>query len=94
MIQHTVALRLNESADTAEFLTRARRLAVIDGVTRFQILAQVGSKNGFTHALSMFFHSESAYDGYNNNPDHVAFMNDVWMPNVADFIELDYAVLD
>ena len=94
MIQHTVALRLNDSADTAEFLARARQLAVIDGVTRFQILEQVGSKNSFTHALSMFFHSESAYDGYNNNSDHVEFVNEVWMPNVADFIELDYVVLD
>ena len=94
MIQHTVALRLNDSADIAEFLVRARQLAAIEGVADFQILEQIGSKNDFTHALSMFFDSESDYDGYNNDPDHVAFVNDVWMPNVADFIELDYVVLD
>jgi hypothetical protein len=38
----------------------------------------------------MYFGDQSAYDGYNKHPVHLAFVNDVWMPNVADFLELDY----
>jgi hypothetical protein len=38
----------------------------------------------------MYFDDHSAYDTYNSHPDHRAFVNDVWLPNVADFLELDY----
>ena len=38
----------------------------------------------------MYFDDQSAYDSYNSHPDHRAFVNDVWLPNVADFLELDY----
>ena len=36
------------------------------------------------------FESQADYDGYNEHPDHVAFVRDVWLPSVADFVELDY----
>ena len=90
MIQHTVAIRFNADADVDDFFTRASRLAAIDGVRNFEVLRQVGQKNDFTHALSMCFDEQSAYDRYNNDPEHVAFVNDVWVPNVAQFLELDY----
>jgi hypothetical protein len=38
----------------------------------------------------MHFDDQAAYDSYNNHADHQAFVNDVWLPNVADFLELDY----
>jgi hypothetical protein len=94
MIQHTVAFRLHESADQGEFLARAARLGALPGVRRFQVLRQVGSKNSFTHALSMFFETQGDYDGYNDHPDHVTFVAEVWASDVADFIELDYIELD
>lgn len=90
MIQHTVAFRLHDSADVSAFWSRVEGLATLGGVQRFQVLRQVGAKNEFTHALSMYFESQTEYDQYNNHPDHVAFVQDVWIPNVADFIELDY----
>jgi hypothetical protein len=90
MIQHTVVFRLNADADADHFFTRARELAVIRGVEDFEVLRQVGQKNDFTHALSMYFDDQSAYDSYNDHPDHLAFVNDVWLSNVADFLELDY----
>lgn len=89
-IQHTVALRLHDGADTDHFLTAARGLAQIAGVKDFEVLRQVGAKSDFTHALSMWFDDQSAYDGYTNHPDHLAFVNEVWLPNVAGFLELDY----
>jgi hypothetical protein len=89
-IHHTVAFRLEDSADAAAFWAGVDTLASIGGVQRFQTLRQVGSKNNFTHALSMYFESQAAYDGYSNHPEHVAFVEEVWKPNVAEFIELDY----
>ena len=89
-IQHTVVFRMNDGADPDQFLARARTLAGIDGVNDFEVLRQVGRKNNFTHGLSMYFDDQSAYDTYNNHPAHLAFVNDVWLPNVADFLELDY----
>jgi Stress responsive A/B Barrel Domain len=89
-IQHTVVFRLIAGADADDFLTRARGLAAIAGVKDFEVLRQVGQKNTFTHGLSMYFGDQSAYDSYNNHPHHLAFVNEVWLPNVADFLELDY----
>ncbi len=90
MIQHTVVFRLNADADAAHFLARARELAMIEGVHDFEVLHQVGGKTNFTHGLSMYFDDQSAYDNYNNHPDHRAFVDGVWLPHVIDFLELDY----
>jgi len=90
MIQHTVAFRLAPGVDESAFLERAGRLATIGGVHRFSVLRQVGTKNDFTHALSMHFETQADYDNYNTHDEHVAFVNDVWIPAVAEFIELDY----
>ena len=90
MIQHTVAFRLDAAADADAFWRRVDALSGIGGVRQFRVLRQVGQKNDFTHALSMYFESQAAYDGYNDHPDHVAFVQEVWLPSVADFVELDY----
>jgi hypothetical protein len=89
-IQHTVVFRFNAGADADHFLTRARALAEIGSVNDFEVLRQVGQKNDFTHGLSMYFDDQAAYDAYNNHPDHLAFVNDLWQSSVADFLELDY----
>jgi len=94
MIQHTVAFRLQQSADADAFLDRARQLASIEGVHDFEVLRQVGTKNDFTHALSMRFKEQADYDAYNDHPEHAAFVTDVWIPNVAEFVELDYVVAE
>jgi stress responsive alpha/beta barrel protein len=90
MIQHTVVFRLNTDADADQFFARTRKLAAIRGVKDFEVLRQVGRKNDFTHGLSMYFDDQSAYDSYNDHPDHLAYVHDVWLSNVADFLELDY----
>ena len=92
MIQHTVAFRLADSADDGAFWRHVDDLSSLAGVQKFEVLRQVGTKNDFTHALSMWFESRADYDRYNEHPTHVAFVNEVWLPNVADFIELDYVV--
>jgi len=90
MIQHTVAFRLSPDADASAFWNGVATLEQIEGVVDFKVLEQVGSKNDFTHALSMFFETRANYDTYNDHPTHVAFVQELWLPNVAEFIELDY----
>jgi len=92
MIQHTVAFRLDAAADSAAFWNRVDELRGIGGVVDFAVLRQVGSKNDFSHALSMHFETQDDYDAYNDHAVHVAFVEEAWIPNVADFIELDYVV--
>lgn len=94
MIQHTVAFRLERAVDADAFWSRVGQLSRIDGVQQFQVLRQIGQKNDFDHALSMYFESQTAYDAYNEHPDHVAFVEQVWLPNVTEFIELDYVESD
>lgn len=96
MIRHTVVFRLRHpsgSPEEAAFLDAARALATIPGVERFERLREVSPKNGYAFGLSMEFADQDAYDGYNRHPDHVAFVEGRWIPEVADFLEIDYAPL-
>ncbi len=96
MIRHTVTFRLVHpegcAAETA-FLEAARELAGISGVQRFEQLRQVGAGTDFTFGFSMEFADAAAYAVYDNDPTHVAFVAQRWVPEVADFLELDYEPL-
>lgn len=96
MIRHTVAFRLKHAPGSdaeRDFLQTACTLASIDGVQKFECLRQTGAKNSFTFGLSMEFADASAYQHYNQHPDHVAFVQDRWIPEVAEFMEIDYEPL-
>ncbi|BCP52552.1 stress responsive protein [Kaistia sp. 32K] len=96
MIRHTVVFRLkHEKGSEAErlFLANAQRLASIPGVGGFEQLRQVSPKNDYDFGFSMEFADEAAYAGYNDHPDHVAFVRDHWVPEVAAFLEIDYVPL-
>ena len=96
MIRHTVAFRLHHargSTKEADFLAAARALADIPGVTAFEQLRQTSPKNDFTFGFSMEFADQGAYDGYNQHPAHTAFVAERWVPEVADFLEIDYVPL-
>jgi hypothetical protein len=94
MIRHTVVFRLKHAAgstDEAKFLADSRRiLAAIPGVENFEAMRQVSPKNDYAFGFSMEFADQAAYDGYNTHPDHVAFVSDRWVPEVAAFLEIDY----
>ncbi len=93
MITHSVFFKLKHPAGSdAEkaFLGKAAELAQIKGVENFQVLKETSPKNGFDFGLSMQFKDQSAYDGYNTHPDHVAFVQNVWLKEVADFQEIDH----
>ena len=93
-IRHTVAFALvhaEGSAGERDFLEAAERLASVPGVEVFELLAQVGTKNGYRFGISMEFADRLAYERYNEHPDHVRFVQERWLPEVSDFLELDYA---
>jgi hypothetical protein len=92
-IRHTVAFTLAHaegSPEEADFLAAAARLSAIDGVEAFEILRETSPKNGYRFGISMEFADRSAYDGYNNHAEHVAFVQGRWVPEVSEFLEVDY----
>jgi len=93
-IRHTVVFTLRDPADAQGFLAAAQRLAVIPGVEAFEILDEVSPKNGYRYGISMEFAGQDAYDAYNAHPDHVRFVQERWLPEVEDFLELDYRARD
>ena len=95
-IRHTVSFTLAHPAGSAEerdFLDAARRLGAIPGVEAFEVLSEVSPKNDFRYGISMEFANQAAYDAYNMHPDHVRFVEERWLKEVADFLEIDYAPL-
>jgi hypothetical protein len=97
MIRHTVVFRLKHvpgSHGETAFLSDAKRiLGAIPGVENLEQLRQISRKNNFTLGFSMEFADQAAYDRYNAHPDHVAFVRDRWLPEVQDFLEIDYTAL-
>ena len=93
MIRHIVTFRLNHrpgSTEEQQFLDEARALSSLPTVKKFECLKQIGKKNNFDFGLSMEFENISAYEAYNNHPDHIRFVEQSWIPQVVDFIEIDY----
>ncbi len=96
MIVHSVIFSLRHPAGSqaeADFLEAALVLATIPGVEDFERLRQVSPKNDYSYGFSMKFADAAAYQGYNDHPDHVAFVRDRWVPEVEKFLEIDYEAL-
>lgn len=95
-IRHTVVFKLKHpkgSAEEQSFLAAAKKLSSIAGVENFESLKQVSQKNNFEFGLSMEFADQKAYDYYNNHPEHVAFVQNIWLEEVEDFMEIDYIIM-
>jgi len=90
-IRHTVSFTLRDQDAAPDFLAAAQELAAIPGVEAFELLDEVSPKNGYRYGISMEFAGRDAYDTYNSHPDHVRFVEERWLPEVADFLEIDYA---
>jgi hypothetical protein len=98
MIRHTVVFRLRHAPGSAaeqDFLRTAReQLTPIPGVERFEVLRQVGIQSSYRFSLSMEFADAAVYQGYNEHPNHTAFVGDRWIPEVEEFLELDFEHYD
>ena len=92
-IRHTVVLTPRHAAGSPEetdFLAAAAGLAAIPGVEAFEILRETSPKNGYRFGISMEFADAAAYAAYNEHPDHVCFVQERWVPEIEDFLEIDY----
>jgi heme-degrading monooxygenase HmoA len=92
-IRHSVVLtpvHPEGSAAEADFLAAAQALAAIPGVEAFQILRETSPKNAYRYGITMEFADAAAYAAYNEHPDHVRFVQERWLPEVADFLEVDF----
>jgi hypothetical protein len=93
MIRHTVVLRLKHAPGSSaerEFVAAAESLKSIPGVEKFEVLRQIGKKNSFTFGISMEFADAGAYARYNEHPDHTRFVQERWLKEVQEFLEIDY----
>ena len=96
MIQHSVIFTLKHpkgSAEELSFLNAAKALISIPGVGNFQCLKQVSPKNKFEYGLTMEFANQKTYDEYSVHPDHSRFIEQFWLKDVQDFLEIDYEPL-
>ena len=96
-LRHSVAFTLRHddgSPEEASFLAALTALGEIDVIESYEVVREVSLKNAFRFGASMEFADQAAYDAYNNDPRHLAFVRDRWVPEVTDFQEFDFAPLD
>ena len=96
MILHTVAFRLKHqrgSEAEVDFLKAGAALAELAMVHNFRSYKQTSEKNELDFGFSMEFATLADYRAYNEHPMHVGFVTNRWIPEVADFLELDYEEL-
>lgn len=92
-ITHTVFFRLKLDVATLEgqaFYAETMKLADIPVVKAFKWVEEVSDSNSFQYGLHMCFDELADFDAYNKHPDHVRYVNEVWLPNVSEFQVLDY----
>jgi heme-degrading monooxygenase HmoA len=96
MVRHSVIFKLKHPMDSTEvkaFFIAAKKLAEIPGVQKFECLKQTSRENKFEYGISMEFDSNELYDQYSNHPDHVKFVQEYWLKEVEDFLEIDFEPL-
>ncbi|OYU94138.1 MAG: stress responsive alpha-beta barrel domain-containing protein [Bacteroidetes bacterium B1(2017)] len=95
MIRHSVILKLKETISHESkkaFFDAVDKLKVIPDVKTFEVLKQISPKNKFEYGISMEFENQEQYDTYSNHPAHLDFIQNFWIPNVEDFLEIDYTL--
>jgi hypothetical protein len=93
VIRHTVMFTLKHacgSDEEIEFLNAALVLNTIESVQKFERLRQTSAKCKHRFGFSMEFESAEAYEFYNQHPSHTQFVQEHWIPEVAEFQEIDY----
>ncbi|QLE03056.1 Dabb family protein [Galbibacter sp. BG1] len=93
MITHSVFFKLKHpkgSEAEKAFIEKATALQSIPTVKNMKAVKEIGKKNDFDWGLTMQFETQEDYDTYNNHPDHVNFVENVWKKEVVDFMEIDY----
>jgi hypothetical protein len=95
MIRHSVILKLKETISHESkkaFFDAVEKLNEIPDVKTFEVLNQISPKNKYEYGISMEFDNPEQYDTYLNHPAHLDFIQNFWIPNVEDFLEIDYTL--
>lgn len=95
MIRHSVILKLKETISHESkkaFFDAVDKLKEIPDVKTFEVLNQISPKNKFEYGISMEFENQEQYDTYSNHSAHLDFIQNFWIPNVEDFLEIDYTL--
>ncbi len=93
MLHHSVFLTFKSTTSESEiayFIEESRKLAQIPAVQNLQDLEEFNATNPFTHGLGMDFEDQAAYDFYSNHPIHNRFVQEVWIPRVEKWQEIDF----
>ncbi|GAA5219411.1 Dabb family protein [Membranihabitans marinus] len=93
MIKHTVFFKLKHELGSVEeeaFLEKAKALSSISTIQSFELVKEISPKNNFNYGLVIQFEDQAGYDIYNQHPQHTQFVKEVWIPEVEEFLEIDY----
>ena len=64
-------------------------LGSIPYAAKFMVCHEVSPKNGFDYGFSFDFMSKEDYQNYNNDPRHINYVNERWLKEVTEFMEID-----
>ena len=82
------------SVDADEFLIKSKKiLSFIEGVENFEVVKQFNPKNDYDFGFYMEFKDKKAYQSYNENPEHINYVKQVWLKEVRRFLEIDFETL-
>ena len=91
-IIHTVIFSLKKEIESDDFLNKSKKLlGSISGTEKFMVLKQISKKNKFNFGFYMEFKNQKAYEEYNNHPEHLNYVKNIWLNEVEDFLETDFA---
>ena len=65
-------------------------LSSIPVVRDFRAYRQTSPKNGFGFGFSMKFKDKNSYEEYNKHPSHLEYVNNRWLNEVDNFLEIDF----
>ena len=93
-IHHIVSFRLKYEKDSPEarkFIEDSKSiLGGIPGIVSYEVGYEVSPKNSFDYMFYFIFNNDDDYQSYNNNPDHVNYVKERWLNEVAEFAECDF----
>ena len=90
-IIHSVIFSLKKEIDPLDFLKRSKKLLESITITeKFMVFKQASKKNKFNFGFYMEFKNQKAYEEYNNHPEHLKYVKNIWLNEVEDFLEIDF----
>ena len=97
MITHSVFFKLvyaEGSKEEAAFFKEVEKLKSIPTIKSFSYVDEISPKNDYRYGLVLSFDNQDDYDFYNKHSKHQWFVENVWIPQVAEFLEIDYVLKD